>query len=361
MSYVKWLITTLSLILIFAVLVVVVNFSVDHHGVRLSLFSKKKEVNQTIYPNGLNQHMFNAELIFRNPVKFDSFLFGSSRTGVIDVSKITSGRFYNMSYSAGLPAEHLAIINAFLQRGVKVKSVAIGLDDFCFNLSATEHQKQLLRIMHPDVNGPNRAAIFAMYFFRKPSLFELRAWWDRVIRGKIKGRFIMNSQGLNTVWLENEKILEATGKPIFQYDTKKYKPITYGRQEMDEAFAAIEKLIELSRKHHFSITFFITPFYSNLYLNNAEALMNVKERLAQLTDYFDFSGFNSVTTNDMDYYEESHYRYRVGDMIIKRIFGDGAVDVPDDFGVLVTRENVGRYIKQQKRELEQYLQAKNLQ
>ena len=357
----KWLITTLFLIMLFAALVVAVNFYVDHHAVRLSLFSGNKEINQTIYPDGINQHMFNPERIFRNPEKFDSFLFGSSRVAVIDVSKIPSGRFYNMTYSQALPAQHLAILKAFLQRGVKIKSVVIGLDEFCFSLPAAAHQKHLLRIMHPDVNGPNRAAIFAMYFFRKPNIKELTLWKDRVLFDKMEGRFIMNNQGLNLLWLEKEKNIDATGKPIFEYDIKKYEPITYGRNEMDEAFAAIKELMELSRKHHFSITFFITPFYSNLYLNNAEALMDVKERLAQLTDYYDFSGFNSTTTSNMNYYEESHYRYRVGDMIIKRIFGGGAVDVPDDFGVLVTRENVGRHVKQQKRELEQYLKARNLQ
>ncbi len=355
MSYLKWLITTLSLIMIFAVMVVVVNFCVDHHGVRLDLFSEKSEINQTIYPNGLNQHMFNAELIFRNPAKFDSFLFGSSRVAVIDVSKIPSARFYNMSYSQALPAQHLAILKAFLQRGVKIKSVLIGLDEFCFNISATKHQKHLLRIMHPDVNGPNRADIFAMYFFRKPSLFELRSWWGRVISGRMKGMFMMSSNGFSHGWMESEKILKATGKPIFKYDIQKYEPISYGRNEMDEAFTAIDELIDLSRKHNFSITFFITPFYSKLYVNNAEALMDVKGRLAQLTDYYDFSGFNSTTLNEMNYYEESHYRYLVGDMIVKRIFGDSDIGLPQDFGVFVTKKNVNEHIKKQKSELDKYL------
>ena len=116
MNYLKWLITTLSLMLIFAVIVVAVNFYVDHHAVRLSLFSGNKEINQTVFPDGINQHTFNPEVIFRNPEKFDSFLFGSSRTAQIDVAKISGGRFYNMSYSLGLPHQHLAIIKALLKR-----------------------------------------------------------------------------------------------------------------------------------------------------------------------------------------------------------------------------------------------------
>jgi hypothetical protein len=360
MSYRKWLLTTLFFILFFALGLIAVNFYVDHHAVRLSLFSLNKEIHQTIYPDGINQHMFNPEVIFRQPKKFDSFLFGSSRISSINVANIPAGRFYNMSYSQGLPAQHLAIIKAFLQRGVKIKSVVIGLDEFCFSLSASAHQKQLLRIMHPDIGGPGRSEIFGMYFFRKPSLNELARWKDRVLCGQMDGRIIINSQGVHLGWSQKEKILLATEKPIFQFNIQKYEPITYGKEETDEAFVAIEELINLSHAQGFSVTFFITPFYANFYLNYAEGLLSIKERLANLTNYYDFSGINSVTIDELNYYEESHYRYRVGDMIIARIFGSGAVKLPNDFGLLVTRQNVGQHLKDQQQELSQYLRKHNL-
>jgi len=361
MSYRKWLITTLSLILIFAALIVAVNFYVDHHAIRLSMFGGKKEIRQTIYPDGINQHIFNPELIFHNPEKFDSFLFGSSRTAVIDVAKISPGRFYNMSYSLGLPVQHRVILKALIDKGVKVNNVLVGLDEFCFSLPPKTRQKHLIRIMHPDIGGPNHLEIFGMYFFRKPDLKELSQWKARAFSGKSEGRIITSSQGLNLGWAQKDKIIETVGLPIFNFTISKYEPIVYGQKEMDEAFAEIGKLIALSKTHHFRLIFFITPFYSQLYLNEAEALLPAKERLAGMTDYYDFSGFNSVTTSAMNYYEESHYRYRVGDMIIARIFGSDAVKLPDDFGVLVTKQNIGRHLETQKRELEQYLRKQNLQ
>ena len=62
----------------------------------------------------------------------------------------------------------------------------------------------------------------------------------------------------------------------------------------------------------------------------------------------------------MNYYEESHYRYLVGDMMIKRVFGTGDMALPDDFGVLVTKQNVNGHLEKQKRELFQYRQEHNL-
>jgi len=154
MSYLKWLITTLCLILILSVVIVAANFVIDHHAVRLSLFSGKKEFHQSFYPDGINQHMFNPEFVFRNPRKFDCFLFGSSRTAAFHVEKIPTGKFFNMSYSSGIPAQHLAILKAFLRKGVKIKSVLIGLDEFCFNLPGSDNQKSLIRIMHPEAGVP---------------------------------------------------------------------------------------------------------------------------------------------------------------------------------------------------------------
>jgi hypothetical protein len=360
MNYRKWLITTLSLIVLFALIVVGVNFYMDHYAVRLILFSGNTALYPAKYPDGINQHMFNPEFIFRNPDKFDSFFFGTSRIWVMDVAKIPSGRFFNMSYSEGLPSEHLAIVKAFLQKGIKIKSLVVGLDGFCFNKSASEHEKHLMRIMHPDIGGPSRAKIFGLYFFRKPDLNELKGFLERRRNTKPERRFTMDSRGLVLRWKHADKIIESTGKPIFNYTVRKYEPLTYKQKATEESFAAIEELIALSRKHQFPITFYISPSYSQYYLNNAEALLKIKKRLASLTDYYDFSGFNSVTTDALNYYEEVHFRYRVGDMIIKRIFGAGTIGLPDDFGILVMQQNVDQHLENQKRALEQYLQAHNL-
>jgi|GEM_PF-645535 len=72
---------------------------------------------------------------------------------------------------------------------------------------------------------------------------------------------------------------------------------------------------------------------------------------------FDFSGFNSVTTEiipqvasgktDMvNYWEASHYRTHVGQMILSRIFNVGADKIPTDFGAEVTTETLPIHLHQ---------------
>lgn len=362
MKYWKWLILTLSMMAAFTLLVVAFNFFIDHHGVRLSLFGGYKPFDQTIYPDGLNQHMFNPERIFRSPEKYDSFLFGSSRTSVIDVDRIAKEKFCNMSYSLGLPDQHLAIVKSLLKKGIRVKTVVIGLDEISFDPPPMARAEHLVRIMHPDIGGPGRPKIFGMYFFRKPAMKELTLWKERVIQNKTDGKLILSDANVNLGWLKKDNVIAMTGRPLFNPAVSKHSSVTYNPQNVDAAFAVIEEFIALARAHHFELIFYINPFYAQLYLDHATALFTVKERLAALTDFYDFSGFNSVTVNPLNYYDaDSHYSYKVGDLIIDRIFGGGLIKAPNDFGALVTRTNIKGHLDDQRKQLEHYLREARLQ
>ena len=354
----KWVILTLSLLLSWAFVILAVNLYVDHHAVRLSLFSFKKDIGETVYPDGTNQQIFNAEHVFRNPEAYDSFLFGSSRSAVIAVEHLP-GRFYNMSYPAGLLAQHVPILQAMLNKGIKIDQVVIGLDDFSFR-PASFSENALVWIMHPDAGGPNRLELFFRYFFRKPSLTELKLWKDRVLLGKMKARLFLAPDGTNLGWRDKDQLIEQTGKPIFSFQMKHYEPTVFNARAVDTSFRMIEEVLALSREHGFSVTFFILPLYSPYYATQAESLFAVKKRLAGLVDYYDFSGFNSVTNDPLNFYDFSHCRFRVGDMMAKRVLNAGDASVPDDFGVRVTQDNIEAHLAAQRKDLDAYLRGLGL-
>lgn len=73
---------------------------------------------------------------------------------------------------------------------------------------------------------------------------------------------------------------------------------------------------------------------------------------------WDFSGYNSITTEEVPlagdtqtqmrwYWEASHYKKEVGDMILARLFNyhDPKLQVPDDFGTKLTLENIDAYLE----------------
>ena len=362
MNYSKWLKITLLFTALLMGFIVILNIVIDTYGVYSSLFdtNRNKKINSQICIEKINQRIYNTEFVLHNPESFDSFLFGSSLVGVIDTNKISSGSFYNMSYAQGLPAEHLTIIKAFIAKGIRIKSIIIGLDEFSFSISPKEHENKLLTIMHPAAKARNRVIIFHIYFFRVPKLFELSNGVQNIIFGNVKCDFTVNKNGLYMGWLKKDELITATGKPLFVDDDLLYSPLNYKKELVDEVFAQFKEMIALAKTNNINLIFFFNPIYNRAYAKFAEGLLPIKKRLAEYTDFYDFSGFNSVTLDNFNYYEESHYRYLVGDMIVKRMFGCGDINFSKDFGVFVTKRNVKNHIKNQKMQLEKYLADKEI-
>ncbi len=82
---------------------------------------------------------------------------------------------------------------------------------------------------------------------------------------------------------------------------------------------------------------------------------------------WDFSGYNTITTEPIPatgdkttrmryYYESSHYTPAAGDLVLDRIFNYHSPDrtVPDDFGVLLTSQNIESHLARIRADREHY-------
>ena len=71
-----------------------------------------------------NKNFVKTKYIIRNPNKFNAYILGSSRIGNIPPALLPSQKdgkklhWYNMTYSQGLPSEHLLTLETFLKNGV---------------------------------------------------------------------------------------------------------------------------------------------------------------------------------------------------------------------------------------------------
>lgn len=141
----KWCRWVLGIALSSIFLIAILNFLIDSYGIFRINFKY-----QVVEPN---QHFIKVRYIASNPKKFDSFVFGSSRVNAIDVSKLKVGKWYNMTYSEGLPVEHLRHLKFFKEKGVEIKNVLIGLDDFSYKIDPKTHFDQMLRQPYPPTIG----------------------------------------------------------------------------------------------------------------------------------------------------------------------------------------------------------------
>lgn len=314
------------LLIVAAVLLLVIgyNYKFDTSG----LYNKDFSVPR-VEPN---QHFVKMQYLLDNPLKYDAYCFGSSRVGNIDLKKINNGyNYYNMTYSEGIPKEWLEDIKILIKHNVSIKQIMIGIDDFSFRVNPESHESQYLRKPYQE----NNFNTYISYILKMPS--------KPVTDKGIMSIFDIYDSGRPLHPAVDERIESDIEGHINGEKFRKGTP--YGGNRIDKTIAEIKEIKEITAANGIELIVFINPINLLTYrANNLEEFDEFKRELAEITSYYDFSGLNDITKNNYYYYETSHYRPLVGDMIVNRIFNEPEND-DSKFGYWVTKDNVNAHIK----------------
>jgi hypothetical protein len=138
----------------------------------------------------------------------------------------------------------------------------------------------------------------------------------------------------------------------------------------ETSLAYIRRIVQFCRAEQIDLRIFITPEHAHqmeisaavgawaMIENNKRALVSLLQEDAARNPgerpitLYDFSGYSTITTetlpergsfSEMKYYwDSSHFKAVVGDMVLDRLLGHNRADrpVPDDFGVLLTPDTI---------------------
>ncbi len=343
-SYKIWSKTVLWSIIVLVGAVVSINIAVDAYGILRSDFSRQFQVP--------NMNYIKIKYLLNNKMKFDSFVFGSSRVESIDVKKIQGGAYYNMIYPLGLPAEHLDNIKFLLKNGVTIRNVMIGIDEFSYVIDPAPRRSDLLAQPHPAVSGKKPDVFYAEYFVKlKRTLSQLVSY--------VSHNYTRRNSREAKMYVYDIYDSGRIFCPIAEEDIERnveahvrnngfLKPYHTQGDNVAATLEVLKELVALAKENNIRLTIFINPIHKTTYLDtNLKQLAFFKKALALITDFYDFSGLNSVTTNNYYYYETLHYRPLVGDMMLKFMFSPNKTDVPSDFGFLVKPTNVDNHLRDQ--------------
>ena len=290
-----------------------------------------------IRDNGVepNKNYIKMKYVLANPDKFDSYIFGSSRVGSIHVEKMQGERCYNMTYSAGTPQEHLANIQTFVENGIVPKRIYIGVDSFSYTEDAKSHQIQPLRCPY-EYEREHRSGFWGMYLNAGIAVQSL----PTILHSEKTGHYAEEFYDYGW-WCDYDR--ETT------IDWDAAGPSVGAGDYLDETLREIREIVALCEQNHIELVVFTNPMH---HLTYEESLkhnwMEFLRGLAEITDYYNFSGLNRVTTDNSYYIDTSHYNAYVGDMIIDCICNHEDLEgsVGAGFGVFVTKENVGELVKE---------------
>ncbi len=264
---------------------------------------------------------------------YDSFVFGSSRMGFFDMHKLKDGRYYDMSYSEGVPAEHLSDLKTMIGRGIVPKNVTIGVDDISYFVDPVTHDEQLYRKRFPWEGSLTDKCSFYLKYFDMVTLSQSL----HVIRNFEDHDPEFGERLLDT---GNERLdIESS----FNYENTEATWSAYYRPRK-QVYEDIRQIAELCRENDINLRIFTNPINGYTYAKDiANGYLEFLEGLAEVTDYYNFSGFNDITLNNDLYYETSHFDPSVADMVIERVYEDKTDErlLSQGFGMYVTKDNVG--------------------
>ncbi len=293
---------------------------------------------------------------------YNAFILGSSRVNFYDIelaNKLLGYKFYNMT----APSETQPGVRKkldWLVTNRQIKKVIIGLD---YDHQTIETFSDLLRLDHPLVSGQSKREFYFKYTLFQPNSLIT------VIQDNLKSEneylFDINTGQYafpvrDNLRKENADVYATNFlKPRLQEIEKKGKNPIENARKMN-SLKELQKTVDIINKNNIDATFVINPYNHHLFVTfdideYNEWVRKVLEITGQL---WDFAGINSVTINDKMYYEYSHFTKEVGDVALMRMFNNKnknlGLNIPSDFGVLVTQEKLNDHLEKTKRAYEKY-------
>lgn len=293
---------------------------------------------ENIRDNGIepNKNFLKTEYVIRHPDKFDAFLFGSSRVSSIHTDKIEGYRCYNMTYSEGVPKEHLDNLQVMLAKGVKPRLVLMGVDSISYMIDPAVHMDNRLRCPYP-MTPETRLDFYLQYLEPIMAIESLETTF-------FEPRVVAYDQKIYDVgWTLDYGVESHTDWSQAQADwTVQYADRT------PQALEEIRQFKALCDENGIELIIFTNPMHELTYRKAMEnGYREFLAGLAQVTDYYNFSGLNDITTDNENYLETSHYKPHVGDQMLEVMFG-GQADphlLEQGFGYHVTWDNCGEFLE----------------
>ena len=265
-----------------------------------------------------NKNFVRTQYVIHNPKKFNAFVFGSSRVGNIPPDALpkesdgVSLRWYNMTHSEGIPAEHLMTIRTFLANGVNIGMILLGFDNIAMYASVAQHERQLLRM-------PFQVYEESPLRFYVPYLKNITAL------SIVKEVSRYNSAEKKTAteyfyeWGDSASDFSLTENPqmeryVSNHDGKEFT--------QKDAYKDIAAIVELCRENDIALVLLTNPLYQILYRNSVDdGYFDFLRSVVQKCEFYNFSALNNYTTNPQYYFEGSHYRPALGLLMEKVLFG----------------------------------------
>lgn len=291
-----------------------------------------------------NDNYIKTRYIIDNSDKYNSFILGSSRVGNIPPQGLISNfegeelHWYNMTYPMGCPKDNLETVKTFLENGVDIKCLVIGIDEISMYNTYENNSSELIEKQYQEYEK-SPLSFWYKYIMVKPEFSIL----SQVIS--------QDENDAENVSLFYEYGVDKRNIDISEPSKEKTMVKSLGcgyyfeERSESEPINAIKELKEICDEKGIRLIIFSSPVLESTYEEAvSKGYIEFLEDVAAVTDFYNFSGLNQYTTNMKYYFDASHYDPFVGLKIEEIIFADEHISDVKEFGAYITKDNASELI-----------------
>ena len=342
----KWLKIVLTSSIIIIGFVGIINYIVDP----LWTFSHSNFLNAK--QKGFNERQQKTNYIYFNKnLTYDSILIGSSRSAGINRNDFIGMNLFNYSSSALNPNEYRDYINfAKKTKGKDLKNIIIGIDFFGTNgIKNGEFNSPLTYIQNTTSFAYKYKMIFSKSAFNQTT---------RNIRISISGR----DQYYDRDDVKHFKIIAEPKRKIrYEKHLKSHlHELTGKNYKYDEKYIGYLKTLK-EENPNTNFIIFSSPITANLLVSIVKNIDRIeeyerwlKETISVFAEVHHFMNINSVTKKLQNYLDDDHYYPHIGKLVANKLSNTPNQDIPDDFGIILTKDNIDSYIQDFKKQIQNY-------
>ena len=301
-----------------------------------------------------NDRLFKTADIIR--LKPTVILMGSSRTKQGLNPEHPAIKNNRLAYNLAINGPNAYEVRRYIEHAIAnqpdLEQIILGIDFFMFN-SSLENQ--------PSFEEKRIGKKYIIPTDAINALFSIDTFniSRDTITASLKTEDKNNSYGENG-FMPNRNVDDGGTKWRFGQSIKLYFELHSDYQFSQQYWSDFIKIVELCRQNNIDLKAFISPAHATQWesikvTGKWDIFEQWKRELVKITPVWDFSGFNSVTTEAIkpkmnNYVDNSHYSPTIGNLILDRIFDYQSESIPQDFGILLTADNIEKHLSQIKRD-----------
>lgn len=288
----------------------------------------------------------------RREGEFDAFVIGSSGASAINpktLERTLGGRWYNCFFYGSDLLDSYQTIRHLTESG-KVRRIFLGLN-YNTAMKYDEGEDSLNYKMPVQATGGSKFSYYRDFLFANPNypLGKIRDWKKNSYFQQSFSVFLPETGVYDKRLRDTENI-----GPVEEYEAKEeyslfgnYPKEDHHLTKMKEFKECMEKILSLCEERNVTLDVAVLPMYHKDFLNFHEGeIREFYRTLVGLTDFWDFTK-SRISTDPRYFYDPTHYRNSVGDMVVSKMYGDGSLYMPHDFGHFVTSENLEDFLRGQ--------------